>query len=98
MQQSNNVFNNPWYVLLASGNGTILVLCAIILSSFSFAVGFAVKNVTASLACVIYETNDCKPVGETLIDLVMVLLITLAIARGIIYAACSLFNDCEAIV
>lgn len=97
MSNAPHILEQPWYVLLASGNSSFLVLGVIVLTSFSFSVGSAVKDVTGSIVCAIYrdDSTSCLGIEEAFTQLLLVLLLTLATAQTIVSLLCSILKTCN---
>ena len=95
--RNTDLLRDPWYVLLASGNSTFLVFGVIILTGFSLSIGVAIKDVTASVACAIYQPpRECIGVAEALTGLAIVSIFAIVVAFVIIKAMCAfLLENCR---
>ena len=85
-----SVLNQPWYVLLASGNNSLLVYGVVLLTGMSLSLGVAVKDTTASIACAIHRPGgDCVGIGEALTGLSIVSVMTMGVAYLIVRGMCA---------
>ena len=90
-----HVLQKPWYVLLASDNNSIfLVYGMILLTSFSWSLGVAMKDTTAAVACAIHQPGrSCVGVGEAVTSMVIISLLALVVAYVIIRFMCTFLMD-----
>lgn len=85
-----SVLQQPWYILLASGNNSLLVYGVVLLTGMSLSLGVAVKDTTAAIACAIHRPHgDCVGVGEAVTGLFIVSLLTMGVAYLIVRGMCT---------